>query len=122
MTDNNSPSAPAGGTPDRMNVADSLTIDRSGGVVTLTLNRPDSLNSLNVELKEALLDALTAVDADPACRAVVLAGAGRAFCVGQDLREHVATLESGSDDPLGTVQRHYNPIASRLARLGKPVI
>jgi 2-(1,2-epoxy-1,2-dihydrophenyl)acetyl-CoA isomerase len=99
-----------------------LLLERDGGVITLTLNRPDTLNSLNRSLKEALRDGLAELDADPTCRAVVLAGAGRAFCVGQDLREHVELLESGSTSPLATVREHYNPIASRLAAMGKPVV
>jgi 2-(1,2-epoxy-1,2-dihydrophenyl)acetyl-CoA isomerase len=103
-------------------MSDVLQIDRADGVVTLTMNRPESLNSLDVALKEALRDTLAVLDTDPDCRAVVLAGAGRAFCVGQDLREHVATLEAGGDDPLWTVREHYNPIAARLAGLAKPVV
>jgi 2-(1,2-epoxy-1,2-dihydrophenyl)acetyl-CoA isomerase len=108
-------------------VTQPLLIDRTDAVVTLTLNRTDSLNSLNVALKEALRDALAELDTDPTCRAVVLAGAGRAFCVGQDLREHVATLEStygdpGAGGPLDTVRLHYNPIAQLLAGLPKPVV
>jgi 2-(1,2-epoxy-1,2-dihydrophenyl)acetyl-CoA isomerase len=103
-------------------VTDELLIERDGGVVTLTLNRPDSLNSLNRQLKTSLRDALADLDSDPECRAVLLAGAGRAFCVGQDLREHVQVLESGSTEPLATVHEHYNPIATRLAGLGKPVV
>jgi 2-(1,2-epoxy-1,2-dihydrophenyl)acetyl-CoA isomerase len=109
-------------------VTQPLLIDRTDAVVTLTLNRPDSLNSLNVALKEALRDTLAELDADPTCRAVVLAGAGRAFCVGQDLREHVATLESrhangpSASPPLDTVRLHYNPIAQLLAGLPKPVV
>src|SRR5690242_3079530 len=99
-----------------------LLVERDGAVATLTLNRPDTLNSLNRPLKEALRDGLAELDADPTCRAVVLAGAGRAFCVGQDLREHVELLESGSTAPLATVREHYNPIASRLAAMGKPVV
>jgi 2-(1,2-epoxy-1,2-dihydrophenyl)acetyl-CoA isomerase len=103
-------------------MSDPLLIERTGAVATLTLNRPESLNSLDVALKEALRDALGELEQDRSCRAVVLAGAGRAFCVGQDLREHAATLESNTVDPLATVRAHYNPIAARLANLPKPVI
>ena len=99
-----------------------LLVDRTGAVVTLTFNRPDSLNSLNVALKEALRDTLASLAGDPECRAVVLAGAGRAFCVGQDLREHVEMLESGSRTPLETVPMHYNPLVRHLAGMPKPVV
>ena len=105
-------------------MSDSLLIERADGVVMLTLNRPDSLNSLDAELRGALRDTLVELDHDPACRAVVLHGAGRAFCVGQDLREHVAVLrdEVGTDNPMGVVREHYNPIAAQLASLGRPVV
>jgi 2-(1,2-epoxy-1,2-dihydrophenyl)acetyl-CoA isomerase len=103
-------------------MTDALLVDRAEGVVTLTLNRPEAMNALDVAMKEALRDTLAQLEGDRSCRAVVLAGAGRAFCAGQDLREHVATLEAGGADPLGTVRTHYNPIASRLANLPKPVI
>ncbi len=99
-----------------------LLVERDGAVATVTLNRPESLNSLDTSLKEALRDAFGELERDRTVRAVVLAGAGRAFCVGQDLREHVATLETGTTDPLGTVVAHYNPIAARLAGMPKPVI
>ncbi|MGH3734878.1 MAG: enoyl-CoA hydratase-related protein [Micromonosporaceae bacterium] len=103
-------------------MTDPLLIDRTDGVATLTLNRPESLNSLDRALKEALAEQLTALAGDASTRAVVLTGAGRAFCVGQDLREHVETLESGSDDPLATVKQHYNPIVRLLGTMPKPVI
>jgi 2-(1,2-epoxy-1,2-dihydrophenyl)acetyl-CoA isomerase len=102
-------------------MTDSLLVDRAGAVVTLTLNRPDAMNALDVELKEALRDTLASLESDRSCRAIVLAGAGRAFCVGQDLREHAATLASGRTD-LDTVRAHYNPIAQRLASMPKPVV
>ena len=96
-------------------MSDSLILDIDAGVATLTLNRPDSLNSLDRGLKEALGEALLSVTADESVRAVVLAGAGRAFCVGQDLREHTASLDEAV--PLDTVVRHYNPIAIAVAEM-----
>jgi 2-(1,2-epoxy-1,2-dihydrophenyl)acetyl-CoA isomerase len=101
---------------------DPLLVERTDGVVTLTLNRPDSLNSLDRALKEALLAAVENVATDRSCRAVVIAGAGRAFCVGQDLREHVASLQSGTGEPLATVAEHYNPLVLSLMALEKPVV
>ena len=103
-------------------MTDALLIDRSDGVATLTLNRPDSMNSLSVELKELLGAAIAEVGADSSVRAVVLTGNGRGFCVGQDLREHVAMLDSGDPAPLRTVTEHYNPIVVGLATMPKPVI
>ena len=102
-------------------MTDSLLVDRTGAVVTLTLNRPDAMNALTVDLKEALRDTLASLESDRSCRAIVLTGAGKAFCVGQDLREHAADLSKGSTD-LDTVRAHYNPIAQRLANMPKPVV
>jgi 2-(1,2-epoxy-1,2-dihydrophenyl)acetyl-CoA isomerase len=102
-------------------VSDVLLVERADGVATLTLNRPDSMNSLSLELKEALGAAIDEVAADESVRAVVLTGAGRGFCVGQDLREHVEALAS-SDEPLNTVEEHYNPIITGLVTMPKPVI
>ena len=81
-------------------MSDTVLVSASEGVATITLNRPDALNSLTVELKEALLETLLHVAADPAARAVVLTGAGRGFCAGQDLREHGDGLASGDAAPL----------------------
>ncbi|HEY3630798.1 MAG TPA: enoyl-CoA hydratase-related protein [Jatrophihabitantaceae bacterium] len=103
-------------------MTDALLVDHSDGVATVTLNRPDAMNSLSIELKEALVAAVRDLAADDSVRAVVLTGAGRAFCVGQDLREHKAMLDSGDPQPLRTVVDHYNPITSGLAHLPKPVI
>ena len=100
---------------------DSLLIDRTDGVVTLTLNRPDAMNALDIDLKEALRDTLASIESDRSVRSVVLAGAGKAFCVGQDLREHARDLDKGATE-LDTVRQHYNPIAQRLASLPKPVV
>ncbi|MDQ1745711.1 MAG: 2-(1,2-epoxy,2-dihydrophenyl)acetyl-CoA isomerase [Pseudonocardiales bacterium] len=103
-------------------MADVLLIDRTDGVATLTMNRPESMNALSTELKDALVTTLAAVGADSSVRAVVLTGSGRGFCVGQDLSEHVQLLEAGDPAPLRTVVEHYNPIALSLAQMPKPVI
>lgn len=99
-----------------------LLIEDADGVRTMTLNRPDSFNSLTVRLKEELLAALREAAADDAVRAVVLTGAGRAFCAGQDLKEHVALLTANDPAPLGTVAQHYNPLIETLVGMPKPVI
>lgn len=103
-------------------MTDPLLVSRDDAVATITLNRPDSLNSLDVPLKEALREQLASLATDDRVRAVVLTGAGRAFCVGQDLREHVATLQGGDGSPLGTVVEHYNPIVLALGGMPKPVV
>ena len=70
-------------------MADSLLVDRTDGVLTITLNRPESLNSLDLELKHALREAVEAAANDPGARAIVLTGAGRAFVAGADIGELV---------------------------------
>jgi 2-(1,2-epoxy-1,2-dihydrophenyl)acetyl-CoA isomerase len=98
-----------------------VLVDHADGVLTITLNRPDSLNSLNLAVKVALREAIETAATDPTCRAVILTGAGRAFCVGQDLKEHSEALASDGP-PLDTVVDHFNPLVRRLATLPKPVV
>ncbi|MBO0840936.1 MAG: enoyl-CoA hydratase/isomerase family protein, partial [Sciscionella sp.] len=99
-----------------------LLISDAGGVRTLTMNRPAAYNSLTVELKRELLSALRAAAADVAVRAVVLTGAGKAFCAGQDLKEHIGLLAADDPTPLRTVDEHYNPITRAIIDMPKPVI
>jgi 2-(1,2-epoxy-1,2-dihydrophenyl)acetyl-CoA isomerase len=100
-----------------------VLLDLSDGVATITLNRPDAMNSLDVATKVALLETVLKVAEDPAVRCVVLTGTGRAFCVGQDLKEHIEILRSGSSESLfRTVDEHYNPIVTALATMPKPVV
>lgn len=98
-----------------------ITYDVADAVATITLNRPDALNALNLELKLELLAALERAAADDAVRAVLLTGAGRAFCAGQDLREHGGGLAAGTGLH-DTVRKHYNPIVRTLAGMGKPTV
>ena len=95
--------------------------DVTDGVATITLDAPDTLNALTVAMKLGLRAALERAATDDDARAVVLTGAGRGFCVGQDLREHADTLASG-DTSMATVGEHYNPIVRALAELPKPVV
>ncbi len=95
----------------------------SDGVATITLARPDAMNGLDVATKEALLDAVRRAAEDTAVRCVVLTGSGRAFCVGQDLKEHITILQSSNAESLfRTVEEHYNPIVTTLATMPKPVV
>jgi 2-(1,2-epoxy-1,2-dihydrophenyl)acetyl-CoA isomerase len=100
-----------------------VTYDVSDGVATITLNRPDAMNSLDVATKVALRDSVRKAADDQGVRCVVLTGSGRAFCVGQDLKEHIQILQSSSSDELfRTVPEHYNPTVQTLATMNKPVI
>lgn len=100
-----------------------VLLDVTDGIATITLNRPDAMNSLDVATKELLLETVRAVAEDDAVRCVVLTGTGRAFCVGQDLKEHIKLLESGDSDALfTTVDKHYNPTVTLLATMNKPVV
>ena len=106
-----------------MTATDPVLLDVTDGVATITLNRPDAMNSLDVATKEALLTTVRSVAEDPAARCVVLTGTGRAFCVGQDLKEHIEILNSESSEALfRTVDEHYNPIVTALASMPKPVL
>ncbi len=100
-----------------------VLLDLTDGVATVTLNRPGAMNSLDVATKVLLRDTLQQVADDPAARCVVLTGTGRAFCTGQDLKEHIEILQSDSSEQLfRTVEEHYNPIVTAIATMPKPVI
>ncbi|KUL51712.1 MULTISPECIES: enoyl-CoA hydratase/isomerase family protein [unclassified Streptomyces] len=107
-------------------MADSVLYEVSDGLATITINRPDAMNAMNAEAKAALRDALRAAADDPAVRAVLLTATGRAFCVGQDLKEHIGSLmadrEAGTGQTMTTVKEHYNPIVRALAGMPKPVV
>jgi 2-(1,2-epoxy-1,2-dihydrophenyl)acetyl-CoA isomerase len=103
--------------------AQPVTYDVAEGVGTIRLARPEAMNSLDVATKEALRDVVTEAAGDDGVRCVELTGSGRAFCHGQDLKQHVQLLESGSSDELfTTVEKHYHPIVTALATMPKPVI
>jgi 2-(1,2-epoxy-1,2-dihydrophenyl)acetyl-CoA isomerase len=94
-----------------------LRSTRDGAVVTLTLDRPDALNALNASLRRELLAAVKAAARDDEVRAVVITGAGRAFCAGADLR-------GGADERAfrRVLRTEYNPLIEAIRRLPKPVV
>jgi 2-(1,2-epoxy-1,2-dihydrophenyl)acetyl-CoA isomerase len=129
-------------------VTDSVRWDLDGAVATITLNRPQARNALTAELKTELLRALRQAGSSPEVRAVLITGAGQAFCAGQDLREHAEFLEAagsrdgaapaagdapagvspagarpaGTPAALDTVREHYNPLVMAIRSMPKPVI
>ena len=99
-----------------------VLIDLSDGVMAITLNRPDVLNSMNAAMAEALLAAFARAASDDTVRAVLLTGAGRAFCAGQDLAEVLPRTSEAMPDLGEVVHRQYNPIIRAIRALEKPVV
>ena len=96
------------------------------GVATITLNRPDKLNSFTVDMLVAFRDALESAARDDAVRAVLLTGAGRGFCAGQDLQDRAVSVDgSGSaalPDLSESLENRYNPIIRLITSMPKPVV
>lgn len=103
---------------------ETITLGMNGAICTITLNRPDSLNSLNDQMTTDLANAIKQLKRDDAVRCVVVTGAGRAFSSGQDLGD----LKKKYSDPqhvphlLDDLRRRYNPVVTGLRDLEKPVI
>jgi 2-(1,2-epoxy-1,2-dihydrophenyl)acetyl-CoA isomerase len=99
-----------------------VRLERDGAVAVLTLQRPARYNALTLELKNALLAALAELGGAEDVRALVLTGAGKAFCVGQDLGEHAEALRTEPASAFDTVTEHYNPIVRGPTDLPFPVV
>ncbi len=99
-----------------------ILVERRQRYHVVTLNRPARLNSFNEEMHLALRAALSEAEADKACRAVLLTGAGRGFCAGQDLSDRV--MGDGATPPdLGrTIEAYYSPLVKQLRNLPMPVV
>lgn len=95
-----------------------------GGIARLTLSRPDKLNSFTGEMHAELRDALDSIQADGSVRVLVLSGAGRAFCAGQDLADpEMSALPDGRLADIGNVvENNYKPLILRLQNLRVPTI
>jgi 2-(1,2-epoxy-1,2-dihydrophenyl)acetyl-CoA isomerase len=98
----------------------SILLEIADRVATVTLNRPDRLNAFDEPMHAQFAQALDRIELDRAIRAVLLTGAGRAFCAGQDLAER--QRGDGVVDLGATLDRFYNPLIRRLQRLERPVL
>jgi 2-(1,2-epoxy-1,2-dihydrophenyl)acetyl-CoA isomerase len=103
-------------------MAEEVLLERGDGIAMITLNRPDKLNAFTIDLHRALAAALDDIERDGTIRAVLLTGAGRGFCAGQDLAERAATMASGAPAGGSALETWYNPLIRRLRRLEKPVV
>jgi 2-(1,2-epoxy-1,2-dihydrophenyl)acetyl-CoA isomerase len=98
-----------------------ILVEPRSGYRVITLNRPDRLNAFNDAMLLALREALDEAEADPSCRALMITGAGRGFCTGQDLRDRLA--KPGESIVLGAAQEaYYNPLVRKLRELPFPVV
>ena len=99
-----------------------IVSDVQNGVMTLTLNRPERLNSFNDEMHRQLAEVLTQAERDETIRCLLITGAGRGFCAGQDLNDRNVDPSGEAPDLGYSVETFYNPLMRRLAKLPKPVI
>ena len=95
---------------------------RQGAVLTLTLNRPEVLNALNRQTTQALTAAFEAAGQDPEVGAIILTGAGRAFCAGADLRDVAARAQAGQTDLGEDLRANYAPMIRAIRACPRPVI
>ncbi|MAB01079.1 MAG: 2-(1,2-epoxy-1,2-dihydrophenyl)acetyl-CoA isomerase [Stappia sp.] len=95
---------------------------RDGGVLVVTLNRPDKLNSFNEAMHAGVREALDLAENDASVRCLLLTGAGRGFCAGQDLSDRMSTPDAPPPDLTRTIESNYNPLVRRLKALPKPVV
>ena len=114
MTESAGAALSAAGTP--------VLIHTQGAVRRITLNRPEALNAFDEATKAAFSTALEAAADDRSVRAVVITGAGRAFCAGQDLKEHLTRMAANDPAVARTVTGFYNPVIQTIADMRKPVI
>src|SRR3569832_1506132 len=101
---------------------ETILFEIAEGAAILTLNRPERLNSFTVQMHGEVADALTSVERDPEIRALLLTGAGRGFCAGQDLGDRAVAPGEKPVDLGDSVERFYNPLIRRLTGLKMPVV
>jgi 2-(1,2-epoxy-1,2-dihydrophenyl)acetyl-CoA isomerase len=95
-----------------------IIVESRPGYRLITLNRPERLNALTVEMAGALMETLKSAEKDGTCRALLLTGAGRGFCAGQDL----TAIADAEPDDIGDLLQEYNPLILKLRELPIPVV
>ncbi|MGL4636519.1 MAG: 2-(1,2-epoxy-1,2-dihydrophenyl)acetyl-CoA isomerase PaaG [Beijerinckiaceae bacterium] len=99
-----------------------VLVDHVDTVTVLTLNRPDKLNSFTIDMHAELAAAFDAVATDKTCKAVLLTGAGRGFCAGQDLFDRAVAPSAERRDLGESLELRYNPLVRRMRNLAKPIV
>jgi 2-(1,2-epoxy-1,2-dihydrophenyl)acetyl-CoA isomerase len=99
-----------------------IQFEVAGGIARLTLNRPEKLNSFTVAMHEEIRDALARISAESGMRVLIITGAGRAFCAGQDLADFAVSPDSESIDLGNPIDEYYAPLVRRLRSLPLPVV
>ncbi|MCG8426178.1 MAG: 2-(1,2-epoxy-1,2-dihydrophenyl)acetyl-CoA isomerase PaaG [Chromatiales bacterium] len=99
-----------------------ILFTQENGVAVLTLNRPESLNSFNTDMHAEVREAMKQVQRDPAIRCLVITGAGRGFCAGQDLNDRAVAPGESMPDLSESIEKNYNPLVRAITELEKPVI
>jgi 2-(1,2-epoxy-1,2-dihydrophenyl)acetyl-CoA isomerase len=101
----------------------SVVVERDGPVVVLTLNRPERLNAFTGDMTTRLSAAFADADADVSCRVVLVTGAGRGFCAGQDLSERAVAPGSGERVDVGhSIETRFNPLIRAMQASSKPIV
>ncbi len=98
---------------------ETITLDISDAIATITLNRPERLNAMGPHMADEISDVLDNLDG---ARALLITGAGRAFCSGADLQARGGAAPLGAAGPYGALTRSYNPTMAKLSKLNVPII
>jgi 2-(1,2-epoxy-1,2-dihydrophenyl)acetyl-CoA isomerase len=101
---------------------ETILFEVSNGAARITLNRPDRLNSFTVQMHGEVADALSKVESDASVRALLITGAGRGFCAGQDLSDRAVAPGADGLDLGESLENRYNPLIKRIVNLPKPVL
>lgn len=101
---------------------ETLVVETVDGVMSVRMNRPDTLNALSTQMLSELAQTVAAAKDDPACRAYLLTGTGRGFCAGADLMEGAAKFATGEVDMSDQLRHYYDPVLKGLTTLDMPVI